>query len=95
MNYRKMMLVAFLLLAVLTLGAVSASEDADALAVDSVDEASVDASLDDEIISEGGGDSLASSDDASALGDDDEEDDPYHIEITEEFDIENQQIGRF
>ena len=68
MNYRRMMLVVLVLLAVLTLGAVNASEDADVLAADSVYEVSVDASLDDEIISEGGEDSLASSDNDSALG---------------------------
>lgn len=36
MKFKKMMLVTFLLLAILTIGAVSASEDADALAVDEI-----------------------------------------------------------
>lgn len=70
MKYKKIMLVTFVLLAILTLGAVSASEDIaldDELTADAMDEVSVDASYDDEIISEEGGDSLASSDDASAL----------------------------
>ena len=36
MKFKKMMLVTLLLLAILTIGAVSASEDADALAVDEI-----------------------------------------------------------
>ena len=53
MKYKKLMMVGLLLLAILTIGAVSASEDVnstDTLAVETMDEVSVDAS-DDEIVS--------------------------------------------
>ena len=53
MKYKKLMIVGLLLLAILTIGAVSASEDVnstDTLAVETMDEVSVDAS-DDEIVS--------------------------------------------
>ena len=55
MKFRKIMLVTLLLLAVITIGAVSASDDTDfneTLTVDDVDEVSVDASVDDDVISE-------------------------------------------
>ena len=51
MNYRKLMLVAFVLLAILTLGAVSASGDADNLAAAGGDDFDIDTPLDDEILS--------------------------------------------
>lgn len=51
MNYRKLMLVAFVLLAILTLGAVSASGDADNLAAVGGDDFDIDTPLDDEILS--------------------------------------------
>lgn len=53
MKYKKLMIVGLLLLAILTIGAVSASEDVnstDTLTVETMDEVSVDAS-DDEIVS--------------------------------------------
>jgi hypothetical protein len=51
MNYRKLMLVAFVLLAILTLGAVSASGDADNLAAAGGDDFDIGTPLDDEILS--------------------------------------------
>ena len=73
MKFKKVMLVTFLLLAILTIGAVSASEDADALAVDEIGggdldiaESSVDnASLE----AEESGDSLEADNDVIVIND--------------------------
>uniref|UniRef100_UPI00386978BC hypothetical protein n=1 Tax=Methanobrevibacter sp. TaxID=66852 RepID=UPI00386978BC len=71
MRFKKGMLITLILLAILTIGAVSAEGDSDfneTLTADIDEEVSVDASLDDEIISEDGDDLIASSDDDSAVG---------------------------
>ena len=65
MNFKKIMLIMFILLAVLTIGAVSASDDVDfneTLTADNVDEVSLDASLNENAISEDSDDLIASSD---------------------------------
>ncbi|WP_405265174.1 hypothetical protein, partial [Methanobrevibacter sp.] len=61
MKFKKIMLVAFVLLAILTIGAASAADDvaSDDLAVEDIDEVSVDTSQDD--LAEDSGDVLASS----------------------------------
>lgn len=71
MKYKKLMLVTLVLLAILTIGAVSASDDvsSDNLTVsDDVDEVSVDASVDDEIISDSGDEKFAAADVEFDLG---------------------------
>ncbi|WP_458405758.1 hypothetical protein [Methanobrevibacter sp.] len=71
MKYIKLMLVTLVLLAILTIGAVSASDDvsSDNLTVsDDVDEVSVDASVDDEIISDSGDEKFAAADVEFDLG---------------------------
>ena len=73
MGIKKVMLIAFVLLAILTLGAVSASEEADfneTLTVDDVQE-TIDVSLDDDGISEDGEGVLASSE-SDVVGDGEE-----------------------
>ncbi len=65
MDIKKIMLITFILLAILTIGTVSASDDADfneTLTVDNADEASIDASLDENAISEDSDELIASSD---------------------------------
>ena len=64
------MLVAFVLLAVLMIGAVSASDDSDfnqALTAENVDEVSVDASVDSEVISDSGGDEILTSENNNVI----------------------------
>ena len=66
MKFKKTMLVAMVLLAVLTIGAVSADDTADfddALAAGDSDEASLDACPDDEDASDDGGDTVAAAED--------------------------------
>ena len=71
MKFRNLMLITFVLLAILTIGTVSASDDADfneTLTVNTVEEVSADASLEDNVISEDSDDLIASSED-DYLGD--------------------------
>jgi hypothetical protein len=66
MKYKKIMLVALVLLAVLTIGAVSASDDVasnETLAVEDIDEVSIDASLDEKMSNEDNSEILAIEDD--------------------------------
>ena len=82
MKYKNMMLAALLLLAILTMGAVSASEDADTLAVsDDVGDIEVQAPAADEILTEN------STFIVGDEGDDEGDDNPYNVEIVGEFDI--------
>ena len=65
MKFKRIMLVTFVLLAILTIGAVSAADDINAnetLTADNVEEVSVDASVDD-LISESGDEVIAASED--------------------------------
>ena len=71
MKFRNLMLITFVLLAILTIGTVSASDDADfneTLTVNTVEEVSADASLEDNVMSEDSDDLIASSEDDN-LGD--------------------------
>ena len=71
MKFRNLMLITFVLLAILTIGTVSASGDADfneTLTVNTVEEVSADASLEDNVMSEDSDDLIASSEDDN-LGD--------------------------
>lgn len=71
MKYKKLMLVTLVLLAILTIGAVSASDDvsSDNLTVsEDVGEVSVDAFVDDEIISDSGDEKFAAADVEFDLG---------------------------
>lgn len=71
MKFKKVMLITLILLAILTMGAVSAEGGSDfneTLTADIDDEVSVDASFDDEIISEDSDYLIASSDDDSIVG---------------------------
>ena len=70
MKFKKIMLVTFVLLAILTIGAASAADDAasDDLAVEDIDEVSVDASQDD--LAEDSGEVLASSDEETVVNED-------------------------
>ena len=66
MKFKKVMLVALILLAVLTIGAVGASDDADfneTLTVDNVEEVSIDAPSSEDAISDGGDGVIAASED--------------------------------
>ena len=90
MNYKKITLVTFVLLAILTMGAVSASEDVafDELAAsDEVADVQLPQENLDDALSDGNStDFFPEVDD----GGDGDEEDPYHIEIVEEFDVSDQ-----
>ncbi|MBR2558308.1 MAG: hypothetical protein IKE95_08095, partial [Methanobrevibacter sp.] len=73
MKYKKIMAVALVLLAILTVSAVSASDDVDALATDNIEEAAVDDSLDEEISVDGASQLLSSNDDTGNLSSDSQE----------------------
>ena len=73
MKYKKIMAVALVLLAILTVSAVSASDDVDALATDNIEEAAVDASLDEEISVDGASQLLSSNYDTGNLSSDSQE----------------------
>ena len=82
-----MMLAALLLLAILTMGAVSASEDADTLAVsDDGGDIEVQAPAADEILTDN------STFIVNDEGDDEGDDDPYMVELMEEFDFTKQNL---
>ncbi len=84
MKFKKMMLVALILLAVLTIGAVSASDDADfneTLTVDDADDASLDASLDNEMVCEDNLDNEVSSFEEETLYDDSSQEENESIEL--------------
>ncbi|WP_458455915.1 Ig-like domain-containing protein [Methanobrevibacter sp.] len=82
MKFKKMMLVALLLLAILTIGAVSASEDEDMLAVnDDAGDTEIQVPAADEILTDNSTFIMEDEDD------DEGDDDPYRVELMEEFDI--------
>ena len=88
MKFKKIMLVTFVLLAILTIGAVNASEDIntnEALAVDNIEEVSVDASVND-LVSESGDELIADSNVT-------EENDEIYVNIGSDEKIYTDEIG--
>ncbi|WP_405265455.1 Ig-like domain-containing protein [Methanobrevibacter sp.] len=89
MKFKKIMLVSIILLAILTVGAVSANDDVDfneTLTTANNDEVSIDASYDDEITSEDSGD-LAASSENDVLKDD--ESARIDVTVEEEFSLDS------
>ena len=95
MNYKKIMLVTFMLLAILTIGAVSATEDiaSDELAAsDEVADVQLPQEDFDDLSTDNSAMVYTHDDevDEGEVGDGDDEEDPYRIEVVEEFDVSDQ-----